>query len=198
MNQTTYRGSRPVRSPYQPARSVQKKEQEHPILAALNKLCGTRYLLSVSYSPDTTLMSEVKTEGLVGVRCELKLGERLIGVGHASTVLDPRINRATTRSLLGCLNGSLASAIHSGCKTLDIIRLDAADEQGATERSAMRSEVYPSGENPSDGPATEKQKQYLLQLASVNLDEDEREQFAASIDDMTRQEASRAISEFAR
>ena len=199
MNQTTtYSGNRSVRSPYQPARPVQKKTQDeqHPMLDALKKLCRTQYLLGVSYSPDTTLMSEVKTEGLVGVKCELKLGERLIGVGHASTVLDPRINRATTRSLLGCLNGSLSSAINAGNKTLDIIRLDASDEEAASDKTAMYRDAFAVRENSGDERISEKQKQYLLQLASVNLNESDREQFAASVDDMTRSEASRAISEF--
>lgn len=199
MNQTTYRASRPVRSPYQPAQLAHKKSQEtpeHPIRERVRKLCGT-YNLSATFSEDLGALSTLKTAGLIAVQCVLTKDGQPIGIGHGSTIIS-RINRGTERTVYSCLNGALMSAINSACKTLDVLRLETADEQAASDKTAMYRDAYAMREHSGDEPATEKQKQYLLQLASVNLDESDREQFAASVDDMTRSEASRAIGEFAR
>src|SRR3989344_5748209 len=139
MNQTTYRGSRSVRSPIQPPHSAQParrkaqdtQEEEHPIREALRSLCGT-YELSATFSEDTGALSTVKTPGLIAVRCVLSKDGRPIGIGHGSTVVS-RINRPSERTVFSVLNGSLMSAINSACTTLDVLRLEGADEQMASE-----------------------------------------------------------------
>lgn len=108
------------------------------------------------------------------------------------------MNRANERMAFSVLNGALMSSINSACKTLDVLRLQAADVKSESDKAEMYRDSYRTKEATGGEPITEKQKQYLLQLASVNLDEADREQFAASVDDMTRQEASEAIQSFAR
>ena len=203
MNQTTYRGSRSVRSPIQahPTQFTQKKvqdtrDEEHPIREALRKLCGT-YDLSATFSEDTSTLSTVKTPGLVAVQCLLSKDGRPIGIGHGSTVVS-RINRPSERTVFSVLNGSLMSAINSACKTLDVLRLEGADEQAASEKGAMYRGTYEPKEANISEPASDKQKAYLRQLVSINCDEADCEQWAAQIDDFTKNEASQAIQRFAK
>lgn len=195
MNQTTYRRNQPVRSPIQ-YRPAQQKQEEHPIRERVRQLCGT-YNLSATFSEDTAALATLKTPGLIAVQCVLSKDGRAIGIGHGSSIVS-RMNRANERTAFSCLNGALMSAINSACKTLDVLRLEAADAQAETNKPEIYRGSYQPKENAGDEPATEKQKQYLLQLASVNLDESDREQFAATVDDMTRQEASEAIQSFGR
>lgn len=198
MTQTMYRGARPVRSPYQPAQLARKPQEtpEHPIRGHVRKLCGT-YNLSATFSEDLGTLSTLKTAGLIAVQCVLSKDGRPIGIGHGSSVIS-RINRGNERTIFSCFNGALMSAINSACKTLDVLRLEAADQKAEADKTAMYRDTYAPRESTGSEPATEKQRQYLLQLASVNLDESERENFLASLEDMTKEEASRAIAEFAR
>lgn len=160
--------------------------------AKLRELCGT-LKISAEFSEDAALLSTVKTPGLVGIQCIVKNDQGApIGVGHASSVIS-RINKATDRLFLGLLNGSLTSAISQAGKTLDLVRLNSMDAGRENEKDALYRSASQGYER-----ATDKQKRYLLELASLNLDETERENFAASLDEMTKEEASRAIADFAR
>lgn len=202
MNQTTYQ-NRPVRSPVQlhPAevarnRALDTQNEEHPSRRSVRRLCGT-YNLSATFSEDTGTLSTLKTPGLIAVQCVLSKDGQNVGIGHGSTVIS-RINRGSERTIFSCFNGALMSAINSACKTLDVLRLEASDEQAVTDKTDMYREAYAPRESSGDAPISPRQKQYLLQLASINLDEGDGEQFAAGIDSMTRQEASEAIQRFAK
>ena len=190
--------NRPVRSPIQPhhpAQPVRKMgQEEHPIRERVRKLCKT-VTLSADFSEDTSTLSTLSTEGLIAVRCVLSHEGKPIGVGHGSSVIS-RINRGNERTIFSCFNGALMSAINSACKTLDVLRLEAEDERAATDKTEMNRGTYAPRESSGEEPITPKQRQFLLQLASVNLDEGDREQFAASIDDMTKSEASAAIAQW--
>src|SRR3989338_6913312 len=201
MNQTPY-NPRPVRSPVQlhPAevarnRALDTQDEEHPTRRTVRRLCGT-YNLSATFSEDTGTLSTVRTPGLIAVQCVLSKDEKAIGIGHGSSIIS-RINRGTERTVFSCLNGALMSAINSACKTLDVLRLEVSDEHAASDKTSMVRDFHGMREASVSEPATDKQKQYLLQLASINLDEGDREQFASTVDDMTKAEASEAIQRFA-
>ena len=67
------------------------------------------------------------------------------------------------------------------------------DEQAVADRGTKFRDAYGAREHDSD-LATEKQKSYARQLLSLNVeDEGRREQIAASLDDMTKDEISGLI-----
>lgn len=205
MNQTTYRNNRPVRSPIQvqthPAELARQRAQdtqreEHPMRERVRRLCGT-YNLSATFSEDTATISTLKTPGLIAVQCVLSKDGQPIGIGHGSTIIS-RINRGTERATFSCLNGALTSAINSACKTLDVLRLEASDEQAASDKTEMYRDRYEPRETSTSTSATDKQKNYLRELISLNCDEAECERWASQIDDLTKEEASEAIQRFAK
>jgi len=205
MNQTTYRNNRPVRSPIQvqahPAELARQRAQdtqreEHPMRERVRQLCGTCNL-TATFSEDKATISTLKTPGLIAVQCVLSKDGQPIGIGHGSSVIS-RINRATERTVFSCFNGALMSAINSACKTLDVLRLEASDEQAESDKTAFYREAYQPKEANVPTFATDKQKNYLRELISLNCDEAECERWASQIDDLTKEEASEAIQRFAK
>ncbi len=196
MNQTAYRRNQPVRSPIQYRPPQQHKQEEHPIRERVRQLCGT-YNLSATFSEDTAALATLKSPGLIAVQCVLSKDGRAIGIGHGSSIVS-RMNRANERTAFSCLNGALMSSINSACKTLDVLRLDAADEQAESDKTAFYREAYQPKESNVPTPATDRQKNYLRELISLNCDEAECEQWASQIDDLTKEEASEAIQRFAK
>ena len=202
MNQTTY-NNRPVRSPIQPRmhpaelareKALDTQDPEHPIRREIRRLCET-FNLSATFSEDTGTLSALKTPGLIAVKCVLSKDGDPLGVGHGTAILT-RINKSIERTAFICLNAAFLSAANSACKVLDALRLDAYD-QATPKRHGEAYRAKP--EESSDGIGiTDRQRKYLLQLAATNLSEGDSEQFAASVDTMTRGEASEAIQRFAR
>ena len=193
--------SRSVRSPIQPKahpaqqmreEALNTQDSEHPMRQEVRKLCQS-FDLSVTFSEDTGTLETVKTPGLIAIRCVLSKDGRAVGIGHGSSVIT-RINKGIERSIFGCMNGSLMSAINSACKTLDAIRLGDADERYVSDKGAGMRNTYGARESYAPEPITDRQRQYLSQLASMNLAENDCEQFVASIDEMTKSEASEAIA----
>ena len=167
------------------------QDEHNPIRQMLEKLCQAHYSLSATFSPDIGTMTALnKTPGLVAVKCELRLDGRPIGLGHGSTAIS-RLNKGIDRALYSCLNGALMSAINSACKSLDIIRLEGGQEQ--------LGEAYKTVRGEESQPATDKQKAYLRQLLSLNVEDGgEREKLEAQVDELTKDEASHAIKAYAR
>ena len=195
--QTQYK-NRAVRSPFQPHPVKQEQEkvlnmndEQNPVRQILAKLCQTQYALSATFSPDTGIMSVLKTPGLIAVKCELSLqGKGLVGIGHGSTAIS-KLNKGLDRALYSCLNGALMSAINSACKSLDVIRLEGGQGQLGEAYKAVRGE--------ETQPATDKQKSYLRELILLNAEDDtDRQQRINQISELTKEEASQQIQMLAR
>ncbi len=176
---------------------MQKKaHEEHPIRNRVRELCK-KLVLSADFSEDTSTLSTLNNQGLIAVRCVLSHEGKPIGVGHGSSILS-RINRGNERTVFGCFNGALMSAINSACKTLDLMRLEAADTEHTNEKSAL-AEAYHDRGDYEFAPATEKQKSYARQLISLNVDDEaDREQIASTLDGMSKDEISGLIQRLAR
>ena len=172
------------------------QDEQNPIRQMLQKLCQAQYVLSAGFSVDTGAMAVLKTPGILVVKCELSLeGKGPIGVGHGSTVIS-RLNKGLERALFGCLNGALMSSINVACKSLDAIRLEGSQE--SSTKSAALGEAYRAPQGEESQPATDKQKAYLRQLLSLNIeDSGEREKLEAQVDELTKDEASHAIKAYA-
>lgn len=200
MNTTTFR--RRTLSPIQPhpievmrKKAMDTQNPEHVMRKEIQKLCGT-YQFTATFSEDTdTLATFRHVPGLIAVQCLLKDKDgKAVGKGHGSAILT-RINRGIERTAFICLNASFLSAANSACKVLDSLRLD-THEQAAPKGLG---EAYRAKQEESSDLATEKQKSYLRELVSLNVqDEAERERWEAGFDSMTKEDASEAISQFAR
>lgn len=192
--------SRGVRSPFQPRKypaqqmrenAMDTQNENHPMRQQVRKLCGT-YNLSATFSEDSSSLELLKTPGLIAIKCVLSKDGKPVGVGHGSSVIS-RINKGIERSIFGCLNGSLMSAINSACKTLDAQRLEAVDNGS----SAALGEAYRARDGEQSQLATEKQRDYLKQLLSTHENQEVADHWLSNLDVLTKEEASAAISQFA-
>lgn len=196
----TYQRNRALRSPFQPhpAKRIREgadtQDAENPIRQILQRLCQTQYNLCATFSPDTGTMSELKTPGLVAVKCVLSKDGKPVGIGRGSTVIS-KLNKGLERALFGCLNGALMSATNSACKTLDVERLKFADKLASS--SAMLGDAYRAKEEDASAPASPRQLEYLKHLLQVNADDEVRNQWEPNLDTLTRAEASELISRYA-
>ncbi|HWO07260.1 MAG TPA: hypothetical protein VNM40_01595 [Candidatus Paceibacterota bacterium] len=199
MNTTIYR-NRPVRSPIQPRKHPVEKirekmgdptREDNLMRQEVRKLCGT-YNLSATFSEDVSSLELLKTPGLIAIKCVLSKDGKPVGIGHGSSVVS-RINKGIERSIFGCLNGALMSAVNSACKTLDALRLEAAENRA----SVALGEAYRARGTDESAPATERQREYLKQLLQTHPDEEVREHWLSNLDVLTKSEASEAISRFA-
>jgi hypothetical protein len=83
---------------------------------------------------------------------------------------------------------------HAG-RVLEALRLNAGDE----ERNMQKEEMYRSRTSEFSEAATEKQKNYALQLISMNVEnEAEKERMIGSLGEMSKDEISSLIQRFAR
>lgn len=197
---TTYKRY-PARTSIQPHRQVptgvrqrvaEGMQQDSRLQEEVRKLCGTLNL-SATFSEDTSSLDLLKTQGLICIKCILSRDGKPIGIGHGYSVIS-RINKGIERSIFGCLNGSLMSAVNSACKTLDAQRLDQTDTRGGNAVG----EAYRSTESANSEPATERQLDYLRRLLQTHQDEDTVNHWLANLDSLTKSEASEAIATFAK
>lgn len=191
----------PIQPKPHPVKEMRRKaldtsDTEHPVRRALRNLCANPIKLSVSFSEDTTAHSTLKIPGLLAIKCVVSDEGKPLGIGYSSGYLS-RINRQHERTLFSILNGSLLSAMNAVCKSLDALRLEKSDEEASTNR--MLGEAYQARDMATAStPASDRQKQYLRSLASSEMEEGAAENFLASIEDMTREEASSAIQQFSK
>lgn len=191
MNNTAYKTRVP--SPFQMARkpAYKRPEQTDTVREEMNKLLGT-YQFSATFEEDTQTAATLKhIPGIIAFVCTLKKGDRVIGQGRGTTVIN-QVNRFIVRTINFAFNSALIDAVVRSTKILDVFRPDATPHPW-NGPSVETSDSYESGEN-----ITDKQKSYLLQLIQTNVaDEDERENLVAQIDEYTKEEASQAIKRFA-
>lgn len=189
---TTYKTRVP--SPFQVTRkpSYQKDvAKTDTVQEEVNKLLGT-YQFSATFEQDTQTATTLKhIPGLIAFICTLKKGDKVIGQGRGTTVIN-QTNRFIVRTINFAFNSAIIDAVVRSTKILDVFRPDVVPHPW-NGPNIDTPESYSSGEN-----ITDKQKSYLLQLIQTNVDdEDERENLVAQIDEYTKEEASQAIKRFA-
>lgn len=196
---TAYRTRVP--SPFQVTRRpyIQPVEKTDTVREEIQKLLGT-YQFSATFEEDTQTVATLKhIPGLVAFLCTIKKGDKVIGQGRGTTVIN-QVNRFIVRTINFAFNASLVDAVVRSTKILDVFRPDAVQHpwngaDTAKPAAYREAERYDSG----DDGITEKQKSYLLGLIQTNVaDEDDREQQIAQLGEMTREEASVAIKSFMR
>ncbi|OGJ55208.1 hypothetical protein A2880_02760 [Candidatus Peribacteria bacterium RIFCSPHIGHO2_01_FULL_49_38] len=195
MNTTTFK-----RSPIQPRgiRPIQRRSasdfsnKEHSVRTELRKLCVT-YQLTVTFEEDAATLDTFKhVPGLIAVLCTLRKDNRVISQGRSWATLN-RMNKFIDRAINSAINGSFLSAANNATKVLDALRLEAVDADRAKMGASLGGAYIPKETYVSE-PATDRQKAYANRLlAESSYDEPEREQLAASLDQMTKEEISELI-----
>ncbi|MFA6385969.1 MAG: hypothetical protein WCW29_04465 [Candidatus Paceibacterota bacterium] len=194
MNETTYR-SRKILSPLQPEvrpirNVIDVRNEKHPAHDEIRKLCGTRYNFEVSFEEDTQTLQHFRhIPGLIAILCTLKRDGQVISFGRSCAVFS-RMNKYLERTISTAINGSFLSATNNATKVFEALRISEGDEQMTLRfKEEGGSSFYQESE-----PSSEKQKSYLRQLISKNVDdEDERSKLELKIDEMSKNDASEMI-----
>ena len=199
MNSTTYR-PRNIRSPFQPTRRVQLKASNyeemnrpvHPVREELDKVIGTYNLIAVIKEDTATLATMSHIGGLIAFICSLSRDGKVISEGRGATVLGPN-NKWLSRAVESAFNSALSDAVIRSTKVLGTF-LSSTGSAVSLEAAYGEMEAQKNSE-----PSTEKQRNYLYQLITQNVDdEEEREQRLSQVDELSKQEACRMIEEFKR
>lgn len=140
-------------------------------------------------------METVKTPGLIAVKCVLSKDGKPVGIGHGSSAIS-RINKGIERTVFGCLNGALMSAVNSACKTFDVERL-ASENAEHDERKRALGEAYWAKNDEDNAPASPRQVEYLRHLLTANASDEERDALEPNLDTLSRADASELISRYA-
>jgi hypothetical protein len=199
MNTTTYR-PRNIRSPFQPARQVQLKASNyqemnrpvHPVTEEINKVLGSYALTAVIREDTATLATMKHIGGMIAFICSLSRDGKVISEGRGATVLGPN-NKWLSRAVESAFNSALSDAVMRSTKVLGTF-LSPSGSAVSLEAAYSEMEAQKNSE-----PSTEKQRNYLYQLITQNVDdEEEREQRLSQIDELSKQEACCMIEELKR
>lgn len=199
MNSTAYK-PRHIRSPFQPARQVQLKASNyqemnhpvHPVTEEINKVLGSYNLTAVIKEDTATLTTMKHIGGMIAFICSLSRDGKVISEGRGATLLGPN-NKWLTRAVESAFNSALADAVIKSTKVLGTF-LSPSGSAISLEAAYGEIESQKNSE-----PSTEKQRNYLYQLITQNVDdEEEREQQLAQVDQLSKKEACVAIEQFKR
>lgn len=196
MNSTTYK-PRHVRSPFQPAHAVRRVQYNespavHPVREEIDKVIGTYNLTAVIKEDALTLSTMRHVGGLLAFLCTLMKDGKVISEGRGATVLGPN-NKWLTKAVQGAANSALSDACIRASKVLGTF-LSSSGSAVSLEEAYKTLEVQENA-----APATEKQRNYLYQLITQNVDdEEEREQRLSQVDQLSKKEACAAIEQFKR
>lgn len=182
-----------IASPFQvkQEKSFDVQNKKHPVREEIEKCIGT-YNLTAVVEEDLATQTTMKMPGLISFLCTLLKDGRVVSQGRGNSVLNPT-NRFLQRAVSSAFNSALADAAIRATKVLDTFRTSCG-----SNISVALEEAYKTKENVFE-LATDKQKSYLLELVSLNVnDEDERKKWESQIDEITKDEASAAIQSFKR
>lgn len=159
------------------------KNPKHPAREEIAKCVGTHDLTVVVEEDMQTLTALRHVEGLVAFLVTLTKDGKPIAQGRGTAILNP-MNRFISRTIASAFNSAIADAAIRATRVLDTFR-DKPEGENV-------------GESPASVPASDKQRSYLSQLLQQLDDEEEREKWMANLDTLTKDEASEAISRFAK
>lgn len=192
---TTYTKRFP--SPFQPqqlrkkAFNVQGSNRPiHPVREEIDKIIGS-YNLTATIKEDAQTLATMKhIGGMIAFICSLSRDGKVIAEGRGATVLGPN-NKWLSRAIESAANSALSESMIKATKVLGTFLSPSGSAVSLEEAySAMQTQK-------NSEPASEKQKNYLVQLIQVNVeDEDEREQQISQIEDISKSEASALIQSF--
>ena len=191
---TSYYKPQQIVSPFQVLGKktvIGMQDKNHPVTEEVNRNCGT-YEFSATFDQDKETLEMFRhIPGLIAFVCTLKRGAQIIGYGRGTAVIS-RVNRFIDRTVRTAFSQSLVDAILKA-KLLDSLHLVPTQQNGEVKIG----EAYQSSIVDEEEPISERQRHYLSELISINVESDaDRERWMSSLSTMSKADASEAIQSF--
>jgi len=192
MNTTSYRPK--VNYPIQVAgtNAFNTNDRKHPVHEELNKVIGT-HNFEATFAIDTETLNKFRAiPGMVGIICHLKRDGQMVSEGRGTAVMS-KLNRSVERTTNFVHRSAFLDAIVRYTRVMDaLIETNAEIKQDGfinlDELFKDDNEII---------PATEKQRNYLLELVQSNVySNEERNKWKEEIKGFSKEEASEAIQSF--
>ena len=139
------------------------------------KECIGSYSFTLMVEEDREAFSLFKNPFIIALKCTLKQGDRVLGIGRANSVLSPK-NKFLKNAVLYSWSASLIDAISKGVKTLDNLpkkdTVTTAEEEPDLE-GRDRQAYFTNDDNLKY--ASDKQRNFLKKLVSKCKDSNKRE-----------------------
>jgi len=191
MNTTSYRPRVNYHMQIAGTNSFNTTDRKHPIHEELNKVIGT-HSFEATFAIDTEMMNKFKEAipGIVGIICHLKRDGKIVSEGRGTAALS-KLNRSVERTTNFVHRSAFLDAIMRYTRILDAIGTGNEIKQDGLinlEELFKDNEVI---------PASEKQKNYLLELIQTHIfGNEERNKWKEEIKGFSKEEASEAIQSF--
>lgn len=180
----------PVASPYQMIKRDMQNvhSDEHPVQKEIRRIVGS-YPLTIEVSEDMQTLATLKhIPGLIAFIASVKKDGQIIGQGRGSSIIS-RMNKFIERTVRMSFNGAIIAAVMHATKALDVLA-DPLGDMNIEPMEARQESYTPEG-------ITDKQKSYLFELIRTKVtDEEQRRNWEAQLDELTKDEASQAIQSF--
>jgi len=169
-------------------------DNKHPIREEIRKCLGV-YDFTAEFEEDTaTFRTFEHIPGLVAFICTLRKGDKIIGVGRGSSVIN-RLNRYVERAVHTAFNATLLNATFHAARVLNSFHPSANSQSKGLDVALP--DVYLAKTSYCLEGITGKQKAFLLELIRVKItDRGELSRWELKIDNLTKEEASEAIQSF--
>lgn len=140
------------------------------------KECVGSYNFTLIVEEDKEMFSILKNSFIIALKCTLKNGNEVIGIGRANSVLSPK-NKFLKNAVLYCWNASVIDAISKGLKTLNNLPRKETAIAVKEEISLESRDSKPSYFTDEDNHkyASDKQRNFLKKLVSKCKDSNKRE-----------------------
>ena len=166
-------------------------DRKHPVHEELNKVIGT-HNFEATFAIDTETLNKFRTiPGMVGVICHLKRDGKMVSEGRGTAVMS-KLNRSVERTTNFVHRSAFLDAIVRYTRIMDAL-IDTSIE--VKQDSFINLDELFKDEEVI--PATEKQRNYLLELVQSNVySNEERNKWKEEIKGFSKEEASEAIQSF--
>ncbi len=140
------------------------------------KECVGSYSFTLTVEEDKEAFSLFKNPFIIALKCTLKQGDRVLGIGRANSVLSPK-NKFLKNAVLYSWSASLIDAISKGVKTLNNLpkkdTVPAAEAEEPDLEGRDRQAYFTNDDNLKY--ASDKQRNFLKKLVSKCKDSNKRE-----------------------
>lgn len=135
------------------------------------KECIGSYNFTLIIEEDKETFSLFKNPFIIALKCTLKQGNRVLGIGRANSILSPK-NKFLKNAVLYSWSASVIDAISKGVKTLNNLPI----KEGAitSKEEVVSHQIYSNNED-SPKYASDKQRNFLKKLISKCKDSNKRE-----------------------
>ena len=141
------------------------------------KECIGSYNFTLIVEEDKEAFLLFKNPYIIALKCTLKQGDRVLGIGRSNSVLSPK-NKFLKNAVLYSWSASLIDAISKGVKTLNNLPLKAdAQKEESEEEPDLEGRDKPAYFTNDDNLkyASDKQRNFLKKLVSKCKDSNKKE-----------------------